>query len=674
MGKIRIMEEGLANKIAAGEVVERPASVVKELVENALDAGAKKIEIEIGEGGLSLIRVSDDGEGMAKEDLPLAFTRHATSKMLQERDLFHIRTLGFRGEALPSIAAVSKVTVASRQAANQLADLILIEGGLVKEEGEMPHPIGTTLWVKELFFNTPARLKYMKSVTTENYHIQDILTRLSLAHPDSAIHLINDGREVFRTPGTGELLHAVHALYGVDVAKSLIPVKADHPDFSLSGVIGKPEWTRGSKQYLTFIINGRVIRSLMLQRALLAGYETLLPLNRYPFAVLSLRMDASLVDVNVHPAKWEARFSKEEELSRWLTMRIKENLLHQRLIPNASLPRTAVSYPEGSHFSDGMPEEKRGGYESGKVKQWEAKEKGGSPWRKENPSPLQGYPDLYHIGDQVDLLTQKGKRAEGGTGQNEGQTGLHSGAPDEGMSIAPHGDEERSLAAPSARSIEEAREIPRAREANGASNPPFGQLSLFRGLLLEPLAQLHDTYIVAQGEDGLYLIDQHAAQERINYEKIRKRWIRTEDQKRQILMVPYTYEVAAGEVEYVKQALPMMEELGIIQEPFGERAFLVREVPLWFDPGEEVRMLQGIIQLILEGRGSLSPADLKDAALKQMACKASIKANQSLNKEEMRLLIEELSKAENPYTCPHGRPILIHFTKYDLEKMFKRVM
>ncbi|MBE3553459.1 MAG: DNA mismatch repair endonuclease MutL [Thermicanus sp.] len=283
MGKIHIMEEGLANKIAAGEVVERPASVVKELVENAVDAKATRIEVEVEEGGLSLIRVSDDGEGMDGEDLPLAFTRHATSKMKHERDLFHIRTLGFRGEALPSIAAVSKVEIASRVKGAPLAQTLRLEAGQVKEKGEKPLPQGTTIWVRELFFNTPARLKYMKSLTTENYHIQDILMRLSLAHPHISFRLLHDGREVFRTNGSGELLHVVHSLYGADVARKVIPIIGEHPDFTLTGLIGKPEWTRGSKQYLTFIVNGRVIRSLLLQRALLEGYQT--PPPRSPLSL-----------------------------------------------------------------------------------------------------------------------------------------------------------------------------------------------------------------------------------------------------------------------------------------------------------------------------------------------------------------------------------------------------
>lgn len=625
MGKIHIMEPALANKIAAGEVVERPASVVKELVENAIDAKAKRIEVEVIEGGLTLIRVTDDGEGMERDDLPLAFTRHATSKMLHERDLFHIKSLGFRGEALPSIAAVSKVKAASRTASDQVAHTLTLEGGIIKEEGEMPHPLGTSIWVRDLFYNTPARLKYMKSLTTENYHIQDILMRLALAHPERSFRLLNDGREVFRTAGTGDLMHTVHSLYGLEVVRSLIPIEEQHPEYTLTGVLGKPEWTRGGKQYLTFIVNGRVIRSLLLQRALLEGYDTLLPLNRYPFAVLSIRMDASLVDVNVHPAKWEARFSKEEELSRWISMRVRDRLLHQHLIPTVSGKKaitTSLPRPDGP---------KEGGDFSG---------------IKKGPLPSRpaAYPDLYGIFNPTAPPAQR----------EEHDPRVH---PIEERSSKDHGKEGPSPSAEGA-----------------PSALPYGQLTLFRGLSLEPLAQLHDTYIVAQGEDGLYLIDQHAAQERINYEKIRKEMSLSPDAKRQILAIPYTYEVAANEAEYVREAMPVMEELGVVQEEFGERAFLVRELPLWFDPGEERKMLEGMIQLIVKEKGRITRADLNEAAIKQMACKASIKANQKLSREEMALLLQELGKAENPYTCPHGRPILIHFSKYDLEKMFKRVM
>lgn len=631
LGKIHIMEPALANKIAAGEVVERPASVVKELVENAIDAKAERIEVEVIEGGLTLIRVTDDGEGMERDDLPLAFTRHATSKMLHERDLFHIKSLGFRGEALPSIAAVSKVKVASRTASDQVAHTLTLEGGIIKEEGEMPHPLGTSIWVRDLFYNTPARLKYMKSLTTENYHIQDILMRLAMAHPERSFRLLNDGREVFRTAGTGDLMHTVHSLYGLEVARSLIPIEEKHPEYTLTGVLGKPEWTRGGKQYLTFIVNGRVIRSLLLQRALLEGYDTLLPLNRYPFAVLSIRMDASLVDVNVHPAKWEARFSKEEELSRWISMRVRDRLLHHHLIPTVSEKKASpTSLPLSDEPTD----------VGGKRGDLSGIKNGPLPSR-----PAGGYPDLYGIFNPTASPAQREERR--GPRSN----------PIEELSSKDHVKEGPS---------------PSAEGTPSASL--YGQLTLFRGLSLEPLAQLHDTYIVAQGEDGLYLIDQHAAQERINYEKIRKEMSLSPDAKRQILAIPYTYEVAANEAEYVREAMPMMEELGIVQEEFGERAFLVRELPLWFDPGEEKKMLEGMIQLILKEKGRITRADLNEAAIKQMACKASIKANQKLSKEEMALLLQELGKAENPYTCPHGRPILIHFSKYDLEKMFKRVM
>ncbi|WP_028986635.1 DNA mismatch repair endonuclease MutL [Thermicanus aegyptius] len=652
MGKIRIMEEGLANKIAAGEVVERPASVVKELVENAIDAKATRIEVEVEEGGLSLIRVSDDGEGMDGEDLPLAFTRHATSKMKHERDLFHIRTLGFRGEALPSIAAVSKVEIASRVKGAPLAQTLRLEAGQVKEKGEKPLPQGTTVWVRELFFNTPARLKYMKSLTTENYHIQDILMRLALAHPNISFRLLHDGREVFRTNGSGELLHVVHSLYGTDVARKVIPISGEHPDFTLTGLIGKPEWTRGSKQYLTFIVNGRVIRSLLLQRALLEGYQTLLPVHRFPFAVLSFRMDASLVDVNVHPAKWEARFSKEEELSRWLTLRVKDHLLRTSLVPTIPVERKAAfSHPSAA---GGM-------------------------------SPHAGYPDLYGIRKGTEGIFKETVK-EASPSMHSQPNHIGTVQSNNGEPFLPDGKEptEEEIGGYKHQKMEEEEKGEnggkRGNEGKEGEVSPMeesgrlGQMVLFRGLSLEPLAQLHDTYIIAQGEEGLYLIDQHAAQERIHYERIRRSWLMRKDERRQILAIPFTYEVAASEVAYVREAEPLIEELGIVQEPFGERTFLVREIPLWFNPGEEEKMLEGIIQVILHGKGNANLSDLMDGASKQMACKASIKANQSLSKEEMARLLEELGKAENPYTCPHGRPVLIHFSKYDLEKMFKRVM
>lgn len=613
MSQVRIMPDSLANKIAAGEVVERPASVVKELMENSIDAGSKRIEIEIGEAGLSLIYVHDDGEGMEASDLRSAFLRHATSKMLDERDLFRIRTLGFRGEALPSIAAVSKVEAASRTKEDLLAYMLTIEGSKIVAESKTSHPIGTSVWVRDLFFNTPARLKYVKSLQTENNHIQDVVNRLALAHPEIAFKLVNDEREVLKTAGGGDVLSNVHAIYGLEIAKKMIPITGNHLDFQINGFIGKPEITRGSRSYITLLINGRFVRSYALQKAIIEGYHTLLPINRFPFVVLHITMDPSLVDVNVHPSKQEVRFSKEDELAKWLQEEVKRTLLLSSLMP--------------------------------------------APLKQQKREYQQSYQNTFNFSYSPKSI-------------------VNDPAPEPEMLHEPSYTEhplEKSKAF-FARELSE--EAPISTEPILESTNQHYVRSLDTrqiGSTLEPLAQLHGTYIVAQNEEGLYLVDQHAAQERINYERFRK-ILSIPSKSGQILALPYTYETTASEAEIIRSSQHVFAQLGIIQEPFGDRSFLVREIPDWFLPSKEEEQIDEIVQLIIQGKGNFSLADIRDRSAQLMACKASIKANQYLSRPEMESLLIQLSATENPFTCPHGRPITIHFSVYEIEKLFKRVM
>lgn len=613
MGKILVMPDSLANKIAAGEVVERPASVVKELVENSIDAGSKRIEIEVKDGGLSFIKVTDDGEGMEAVDIETAFLRHATSKMLDERDLFRIRTLGFRGEALPSIAAVSKVEATSRKLEHLLAHTIKLEGNRIISTEQISHPIGSSIAVRELFYNTPARLKYLKSIQTENHHIQDMVNRLALAHPEVSFLLINEGREVLRTAGGGDLLSVIHAIYGLDAAKKMIPINGEHLDFRISGFVGKPEITRGSRSYITLLINGRYVKSYVLQKAILDGYRTLLPLNRYPIIVLHIKMDPSLVDVNVHPTKLEVRFSKEDELGKWLTTEVNRTLLYTSLIPSAS-KKDRVEYPQHEQQSFMFHHHAR----------------------QENADRI------------MDAVVVK----EAGVESNPLQRSIAFFDRVLGDQEVPVNVEESKYASNNALQTEQRND---------------------KLLSLEPLAQLHGTYIVAQNVDGLYLIDQHAAQERIHYERFRK-LLSVPSQSGQMLVIPYTYETTASEAELIRSSNQLFIDIGIIQESFGDRTFLVREIPDWFIQGKEVEQIDELVQMVIDGKGKFSLVDIRDRSAQLMACKASIKANQYITRAEMQSLIQQLLQTENPFTCPHGRPILIHFSLYEIEKLFKRVM
>lgn len=624
MGKIRILDSQLANQIAAGEVVERPASVVKELVENALDAGATRILTRIEEGGTRLIAVSDNGSGMDREDVELAFSRHATSKIRRERDLFAIQSLGFRGEALPSIASVSRLTLTTAEKGGGPATQAELEGGewvSIKETARSP---GTDVVVRDLFYNTPARLKYLKTVNTEVSHVADLIGRLALAHPDVSFLLEHNQREIFRTAGDGKLLHGIFALYGKRVASKMIPLAEEDMDFRISGYVGRPEVLRSNRSYISTIINGRFVRSLPLTQAVIRGYDTLLPVGRFPIAVLLIEMDPKLVDVNVHPAKLEVRLSKERELVSLVEQSIRELFQKQVLIPK-------VESPVSQRQPRVRPVQQRLDLEQGVTK---------TP--KNIVLPRTTSPE--YIKEERAVFTEKRPvlRQE----QPRGKI-LKVEPPEKAPEVTPR--------------PRESREHPQEIETTKESFPE-----------MSPLTQIHGTYIVAQGEDGFYLIDQHAAHERIYYEIFREEFgKKTED--RQTLLLPLSIECTAAEAAVVKEHLDQLEHLGLELEPFGGTTFLLRSHPRWIPEESIESVVQEIIGWLMQ-RGRVKTEELRDEGAKMMSCKAAIKANRFLRQEEMEHLIKQLKVCQSPFTCPHGRPVLIHFSTREIEKMFKRVM
>ncbi len=470
MGKIRILDSQLANQIAAGEVVERPASVVKELVENSLDAGASRILTRIEEGGTRLIAVSDNGSGMDREDVERAFSRHATSKIRRERDLFAIQSLGFRGEALPSIASVSRLTLTTAEKGGGPATQAELEGGewvSIKETARSP---GSDVVVRDLFYNTPARLKYLKTVNTEVSHVADLIGRLALAHPDVSFLLEHNQREIFRTAGDGKLLHGIFALYGKRVASQMIPLTVEDMDFQISGYVGRPEVLRSNRSYISTVINGRYVRSLPLTQAVIRAYDTLLPVGRFPIVVLLIEMDPKLVDVNVHPAKLEVRLSKERELVSLLEKSIRGLFHKQVLIPKVESPAS----PQRPRVKP--PVQQRLEWEQGVTEA----PKGIAPKKVALPEAT----PPAHIKEAGAVFTEK-----------------RSVLQQEQPKVVPS-EEELHPREP----MEIIEEVEPAKE-------PFPEMF--------PLTQVHGTYIVAQGEDGFYLIDQHAAHERIYYEIFR---------------------------------------------------------------------------------------------------------------------------------------------------------
>lgn len=602
MPNIIILDEQLANQIAAGEVVERPASIVKELVENAIDANSTMVKIVVEDGGLQSIQVTDNGDGISEEDCELAFERHATSKIKHERDLFSIRSLGFRGEALPSIASVSRTEVKTCTGEGPGTHIIM-EAGELKHRSLTSSRKGTEIIVSRLFFNTPARLKYLKTVHTELGNITDVVNRLAMAHPNISFQLIHNGKQILHTDGKNNLLQVIASIYGVSVAKNMVAIQNQSLDFSISGFTTKPEETRASRKYMSLFINGRYIRNYTLANAIVEGYHTFLPLGRFPISVIHVQMDPTLVDINVHPAKLEARLSKERELVELMTSTIRAALQKTNLIP-------------------------------------EVKFRNNEKARTEQVSlPFQFQTKKHEKAEIQNLLQDELFQRN-----DENKTSIETENKQQ-IIKEPLVDEQRT-------DLE---------QTEGVGIPP-----------LYPVGQVHGTYIIAQNEDGLYLIDQHAAQERIKYEYFFEKMGET-PRDLQDLLVPLSFEFSIKEAQVVEENLSFFQKFGIYFEQFGDKTYIVRSHPSWFPNGKEEETIRSIVELLLEEKTFDMKKIREDTAI-MMACKKSIKANHYLRQDEMVSLLQSLRRCREPYTCPHGRPVIIHFSTYELEKMFKRVM
>jgi len=631
MGQIHRMSELLANKIAAGEVVERPASVVKELVENAIDADAKHIRIEIEEGGLQKIKVIDDGHGLEPDDCALAFERHATSKIKDEPDLFRIHTLGFRGEALPSIASVSHIDMRTAVENGEGRRLVL-HGGQIVSSGTSHGRRGTELIVTNLFYNTPARLKHLKTIHTELANITDVVNKIAFAHPEVRLELLHNNKMLLHTTGSNDIAQVLASIYGVQTAKNALPLSASSLDYEITGHVIKPEITRAGRQYVYLLINGRYIRNYAIFDAVLKGYHTLLPIGRYPIAVIHMTMDPTLMDINVHPAKLEVRLSKEKELCELIEQTIKATFHREQLIP-------AVQ----RHV------------------------------RKEKPySEQQSLAFSSAASDRrQEVIFQQDERSITTTSlvKEEKANALKSQAIDTESHYAsePAGsfyeetDDTHGRAGVSRSSLEKLDSTERDTKQDERRIPA-----------LYPIGQMHGTYIMAQNETGLFIIDQHAAQERIKYEFYREKVGETAQEVQKLLM-PMTFEFTVSEVAIIENFREELTRIGLPFELFGEHSYILREHPCWFPAGKEKETVEDIVQQILED-GKVSIKRLRENLAIMMSCKKSIKANHHLRADEVEALLDQLTKAEDPFTCPHGRPVIIQFTTYEMEKMFKRVM
>ncbi len=636
MSHIIELPEVLANQIAAGEVIERPASVVKELVENAIDAGSSQITIEIEEAGLKKIQITDNGHGIAHDEVELALRRHATSKIKNQADLFRIRTLGFRGEALPSIASVSVLTLLTAVDGASHGTKLVARGGEVEKVIPATSPVGTKVCVEDLFFNTPARLKYMKSQQAELSHIIDIVNRLGLAHPEISFSLISDGKEMTRTAGTGQLRQAIAGIYGLASAKKMIEIENSDLDFEISGFVSLPELTRANRNYISLFINGRYIKNFLLNRAILDGYGSKLMVGRFPLAVIHIHIDPYLADVNVHPTKQEVRISKERELMALLSEAISNSLKEQALIPDAleNLAKSTVRNRQKVEQTILPLKENTLYYEKTEVT------------RASQAEVADHQVELTEEGQDLTLFAKETLE------QLTKPAKLHF-AERKPVSYDQLDHPELDLA-----SLDKAYDKLEREEASS-----FPELEFF--------GQMHGTYLFAQGRDGLYIIDQHAAQERVKYEEYRES-IGNVDQSQQQLLVPYIFEFPADDALRLRERMALLEEVGVFLAEYGANQFILREHPIWMAEEEiESGIYEMCDMLLLTKKVSIKKYRAELAIM--MSCKRSIKANHRIDDHSARQLLYQLSQCDNPYNCPHGRPVLVHFTKSDMEKMFRRI-
>ena len=584
MNKIKVMDINLSNKIAAGEVVETLMNVVKELVENSIDAGSSFIKIDLIDSGTKEISVSDDGIGMNREDAVNCLKRHATSKLYNDEDLFHIDTLGFRGEALPSIASVSKMKIET--SFEEIGTTVIISGGSIDKVESSPLRTGTKITVEDIFYNTPARLKYLKNLHTELANITSYVTKMALSYPNIKFNLTNNDKKLLSTDGSGNLLKVINGVYGLEVTKKMIKVSAENSDYEISGYISYPEINRSSRGFITLFVNGRYIRNNSVIKTILEAYHTYLPIGRYPVVVLNIETDPSIIDVNVHPTKMDIKFSKQEELKELLLKTISDALLKLVLVPEIKSEEKVISNINEITTID---------------KDLDFKEKTvTSPKYEEISFDFNTNEEeiIYKIENQTEKKETVNK--------------------------------------------------------------------------ITPVGIIKNTYIIGENDEGMHIIDQHAAQERINYELYKKK-LGEESKEITDVLVPIKLEFTSSEFLELKEKQDIINRVGIFFEEFGQNSVIIRKHPRWLNPKFTTDQIRKILEIIIS-ENDFSKEKFNEKVAITLACKMSIKANDYISLEEADKLLETLLKCENPYTCPHGRPTIINYSYYELEKLFKRAM
>ena len=634
MGKIQVLDGETINKIAAGEVVERPSSVVKELVENAIDAGATAITIEIQDGGTSLIRITDNGSGMEKEDIAMAFLRHSTSKIRNSEDLQTIRSLGFRGEALSSISAVAQVDLLTKTAHAMTGCRYRIDGGVEKSMEDIGCPDGTTFIVRQLFYNTPARRKFLKSNMTEAGYINDLIARLSMSHPEVSFKFINNRQNRLHTSGNGRLKDILYHIYGRDISSNLLPAEAEQDGIQMTGFIGKPIICRGNRTYENYFINGRYIKSPVITQAIEDAYKTFTMVHKFPFAVLHFTLDTAELDVNVHPTKMEVRFSHGQELYRFVYEALRRILLGRELIPEVK-PAAAPKREESLRQPAVRPA----------APQNHSPEKPLEPMKKSGAEKPVEQPKIFKTEKPVE------------------QPPISEAEP-AAKEKFPEPFEKKRLEAMRASVVEEKPQ----------------QYELFEtGLLTKEariqhklIGQVFETYWIVEYDGKLFIIDQHAAHEKVLYEKLMKRFKESKPMI-QLLEPPVILTLSMGEADLLNRYMDDFKRMGFEFESFGGKEYALRGVPSDLYGFTEKEMVTELLDE-LSGEAPRMRTDMIGDRIATMACKAAVKGNMRISFKEADALIEELLQAENPYTCPHGRPTIISMTKTELEKKFKRIV
>ncbi len=596
MSKIKLMDELLANKIAAGEVVERCASVVKELVENSIDANASEIKIDLKEVGTSAIKVTDNGIGMDKEDAVMAFNRHATSKLKTEDDLFHIETLGFRGEALASIASVSEITLKTSD--GNVGTLVHIAGGKVLQVENSDARVGTSIEVENLFYNTPARLKHMKSFYTELASITEYVNKIALSYPNIKFVLTNNGSTLLNTDGSNNLLKVIKEVFGLEVARKMIFIEGEKEDYKISGYMTYPEIHKSSRNGMVTLVNGRVVRNQELNRVINDSYHSYKPDNRYPVVVINIEVDPSLIDVNIHPTKMDIKFSKIDTLLELVQEIIKKNLHHMNHTPK--IEAREIQKPKVEQLNIELNKEKSIVEESIK----------------------ETYPNsTFQIGEEEIAYTS--------------------------LKVDPFYTEEKKDS-----QLEKKEEMRKFKQ-------------------LYPVGIVHATYIVCQNEDGMTLIDQHAAKERCNYERFKKELGKVSQNSIRPIF-PLTYEFQTNEFIILKENFSVLTNIGFEIEEFGVSSVIIKKHPTWLPAGQEKEAILRILEAVISFEKNFTVEKFNEKVATMLSCKLAIKANDYIDMKEVEKLLEDLEHCENPFHCPHGRPTMIQFSKEELEKLFKR--